>query len=288
MPFFKDHNLITPGLFKIFTAVIPVLFLCNCILPVAAPLPKGVRLQRDVTYTPPSWPSPLTADIFHRPGSPPAPAVLLVHGGSWKAGGARWPMNGIARKLAARGYVVVNVSYRGAPSDHYSAPVHDLREAIRWMRRHADEYGIDPRHIATYGFSAGGHLAAQVALRDHNPENVEAIVAASAPFDLTIDPNMAAVPEFLGTTEVKNLQLFREASPVNHVNRSSPPIFIYQGTSDDLVKPEHAIRMRAAYRRAGMDPQIHWMPGRSHVDGFLLPGKKVDQAIDFLDGIMKQ
>jgi acetyl esterase/lipase len=103
MPSVRNGNVIAPHVIKIFTAFIPVLFLCGCVLPVAAPLPNGVRLQRDVTYTPPSWPSPLTADIFHRPGSPPAPAVLLVHGGSWKAGGARWPMNGIARKLAGRG-----------------------------------------------------------------------------------------------------------------------------------------------------------------------------------------
>lgn len=264
-----------------------VALLCGCVLPVAAPLPKGVTQQRDVTYTPPSWPSPLSADIFYRPNSAPAPAVLLVHGGSWKADGARWSMNGIARKLAARGFVVVNVTYRGLPHDHYPAPVEDLREAIRWMRRHADEYGIDPKHIATYGFSAGGHLAAQVALLDHNPEDVEAIVAGSAPFDLSLYPGGDIVPKFLGGTRDKIPERFHEASPVNHVIRSSPPIFIYQGTADDLVQPEHAIRMQAAYRRVGMDPEIHWMQGRSHVDGFLLPGKRVDQAIDFLDGIMK-
>jgi acetyl esterase/lipase len=260
----------------------------GCLLPVASPLPEGVKRRNEVTYTPPSWPSPLQADVFYRPGSPPAPAVLLVHGGSWKEDGARWSMNGIARKLAARGFVVVNVSYRGLPHDRYPAPVEDLREAIRWMRRHADEYGIDPRHIATYGFSAGGHLAAQVALRDGNPENVEAIVAASAPFDLTLSKDGDPVPEFLGGTRDKLPERFREASPVNHVTRSSPPIFIYQGSADDVVIPEHAIRMQAAYRKVGKDEEIHWMQGRSHADGFLLPGKRVDEAVDFLDGVMKR
>lgn len=260
----------------------------SCTLPSAVPLPAGVKRQRDVTYTPASWPSPLLADVFYRPGGDPAPAVLLVHGGSWKADGARWSMNGIARKLARRGYVVVNVTYRGVPDDRYPAPLEDLREAIRWMRRNAGAYGIDPRHIATYGFSAGGHLAALVALKDGNPEKVEAIVAGSAPFDLTLYPGGDIVPKFLGGTQKEIPGLFREASPVNHVTRSSPPIFIYQGTDDDLVQPEHAVRMQAAYRKAGMNPEIHWMEGRSHVDGFLLSGTKVDEAIDFLDGIMKR
>lgn len=260
----------------------------SCTLPSAAPLPAGVRRQKDVTYTPASWPSPLRADVFYRPGAPPAPAVLLVHGGSWKADGARWSMNGIARKLAGRGYVVVNVTYRGVPGDLYPAPVEDLREAIRWMRRNAEVYGIDPRRIAIYGFSAGGHLAALVALKDGNPEKVDAIVAGSAPFDLTLYPGGDIVPKFLGGTQKQVPGLFRTASPVNHVTRSSPPIFIYQGTDDDLVQPEHAVRMQAAYRKVGQNPEIHWMKGRSHVDGFLFSGNKVDEAIDFLDGVMKR
>lgn len=269
-------------------AVSPVPLLCSCLLPVAAPLPEGVKRQKEVTYTPSSWPIPLAADIFYQPGAPLAPAVLLIHGGSWQEDGARWSMNGIARKLAARGFVVVNATYRGLPHDRYPAPVEDLREAIRWMRRHADEYGIDPRHIATYGFSAGGHLAALVALRDGNPEHVEVIVSASGPFDLTLSKDGDAVPGFLGGSKDKIPELYREASPVNHVTRSSPPIFIYQGTKDNVVIPEHAIRMQAAYRRVGRDTEIHWMQGRSHVDGFLSPGKRVDEAIDFLDGVMKR
>lgn len=287
MPENKRHRLLSRA-FGWLLAACSIPLYCSCVLPIATPLASGVKRQKSVTYTPTSWPTPLTADVFYRPKVKRAPAVLLIHGGSWKSNGARWSMNGIARKLAARGYVVVNVTYRGVPDYRYPAPVEDLREAIRWMRRNADAYGIDSRRIATYGFSAGGHLAAQVALQDGNPEKVEAIVAGSAPFDLMLYPGGDIVPKFLGGTRDKIPELFKEASPVNHVTRSSPPIFIYQGTDDDLVQPEHAIRMQAAYRRAGMNPDIHWMEGRSHVDGFLLPGGRVDEAIDFLDAIMKR
>lgn len=262
--------------------------LCGCVLPVTLPLPAEVTRLRNIVYTPPSCPSPLSADVFYRPGGKPSPAVLLVHGGGWKSNGPRWSMNGVARRLAARGYVVVNLSYRGVPEDRYPAPLEDLRTAIQWMRRNAVEYGIDPGHIATYGFSAGGHLAALVALRDDNPEKIKAVVCCNAPFDLTLDPHSDLVEEFLGTRLENNPSLFRDASPVNHVNGSSPPIFIYQGTDDDLVIPEHAIRMQAAYIRAGMNLEIRWMEGRSHVDGLLLSGGRVEEAIDFLDGILKR
>lgn len=263
-------------------------FLVACLPPVAAPLSPEVRRQKDSVYTPQSWPSPLKADVFYRPGNHRSPGILLVHGGSWQADGARWSMNGIARKLANRGYVVVNVTYRGLPSDRYPAPIEDLRRAIQWMRLNAGAFGIDQDRIGVYGFSAGGHLAAQVALAKGNPENVKAVVTASAPFDLTLYANGDVVPKFLGGSYAEIPEVFRDASPVNHVTRTSPPIFIYQGTDDDLVQPEHAIRMQAAYRRAGMNPDIHWMKGRSHVDGFLFPGNKVDEAIDFLDATLKR
>jgi len=274
------------GVLRLLAILGSLSFFAACAVPVAFPLPHEVKRQKDVRF---SMAAPsLLADVYYRPQASAAPAVLLVHGGSWQSNGPRWSMNGIARKLANRGYVVVNASYRGLPEDRYPVPVDDLREALRWMKANSGRYGISPDRIAVYGFSAGGHLAAMVALKDGNPERVKVIVTASAPLDLMLYPGGDIVPCFLGGTQKEIPEVFREASPVNHVTRSSPPIFIYHGTADDLVQPEHAVRMQAAYRRAGMNPEIHWMKGRSHVDGFLMPGTKVDEAIDFLDGILKQ
>ncbi|MDB6076824.1 MAG: alpha/beta hydrolase [Akkermansiaceae bacterium] len=257
-------------------------------LPTYHPLPHGVTRAAAIRYTPERWPAPQVADIYYRPGAAPAPAVLLIHGGSWKESqGARWTMDGIARHLARRGYVVVNAGYRGYPDYLYPAPVDDLREAIHWMRGNAATYGIDPNRIATYGFSAGAHLAAQVALRDGNPEQVRAIVCGSAPFDLTLYPGGDIVPAFLGGRIDKIPAKFREASPVNHVTRRSPPIFIYQGTRDTLVQPEHATRMQQAYARHGLATQVHWLPGSTHAGALIAPGHVVEDAIDFLDRNLK-
>jgi len=265
-------------------ALIPLLGACSP--PIALPLPSHVQRQKNVTYACQAS-TPLLADVYYRPQVAAAPAILLIHGGSWKGDGSKWMMNGIARKLAKRGYVVVNATYRGLPENRYPVPVDDLRQAIRWMKVNAKTYGIDPRRIATFGYSAGGHLATMVALADGNPEGVRAIVAGSAPFDLTLYPGGDIIPRFLGGTQKEIPQLFHEASPVNQVKRDSPPIFIYHGTADNLVQPEHAVRMQAAYRKAGMNTEIHWMKGRAHLGALLWPGTKVDEAIDFLDGILK-
>ena len=241
-------------------------------------------VDSDVVYTPKSWPKELKADVYHPPKGGLSPAVLLIHGGGWKEEDGRWQMKSIARKLARRGYVVMNVTYRGAPAFHYPAPVDDLREALGWMRRNAKTQGIDPHRIATFGYSAGGHLASMVGLEDHG---VKAIVAGGGPFDLTLYPGGDLVPAFLGGTQKEIPKRFREASPVNHVTHASPPIFIYHGSRDTLVPPEHARRMQAAYQRAGAKSEIHWLAGRSHITTFLFSGGTVSQAIDFLDRTVK-
>ncbi|WP_052574132.1 alpha/beta hydrolase [Haloferula sp. BvORR071] len=262
----------------------------SCTMPLVGPVPQGVARERDLRFSPSPWPAPLLADVYHPrdPLRPPAPAVLLIHGGSWKADDDRWTMTPIAKALAKRGYVVVNAGYRGTPGFRYPAPIDDLREAIHWMRRNATRYGIDPTRIAVFGYSAGGHLAAQVALRDGNPEKLRAIVTASAPFDLSLFPDSEDVDAFLGAKVPDIPARVHEASPLSHVTSASPPIFIYQGTADTTVPPEHARRMQAAYRRHGFDTQVFWLEGKGHIGAFLFPGTAMDAAIAFLDQHLKQ
>lgn len=254
---------------------------------VAIPV-TGARRERTV-YTPASWPEKLAADVYRpQPGLRPAPAVLLVHGGGMRGEGGRWEMNGIAAKLVKRGYVVMNVTYRSIPAYQYPAPVEDLRQALHWMRAHAGQYGIDPRRIATFGYSAGGYLGALVALQG-GPGNlrVRAIVAGGSPFDLRFYPGGDLIPTYLGGNQQEVPELYDEASPVNYVHRGGPPIFIYQGSTDPLVRPEHALRMQEVCQLAGERCEVHWLWGHGHVGAFLFSGPVVDQAIDFLDREMK-
>jgi len=259
-------------------------FVSGC---VAIPL-TGAKRER-VVYTPVSWPEKLVADVYRpQPSGRPAPAVLLVHGGGLRAEGGRWEMNGIAAKLVKRGYVVMNVTYRSIPGYQYPAPVEDLRQALTWLRGHAGEYGIDKKRIATFGYSAGGYLGALVALQGGAGDvRVRAIVAGGSPFDLRFYPGGDLIPTYLGGNQQEAPELYDEASPVNYVHRGGPPIFIYQGSTDPLVRPEHALRMQEICEAEGERCEVHWLWGHGHVGAFLYSGPVVDQAIDFLDREMK-
>lgn len=244
-------------------------------------LQSRYAITRDIVYTPATWPAPVLGDLYQPIGVKSAPAVLLVHGGGWTGSDGRWQMAPIAKRLAKRGYAVFNVTYRLAPRWIYPAPVDDLKQAVEWMRSHAQENGIDPRRIAAFGYSAGGYLAAMTGFDESL--KIRAIVAGGAPSDLSLYPGGDLVPQFLGGTRDKIPQRFREASPVNHITPDSPPVFIYHGGADKLVPLEHAWEFSAALEKKGVTHEVFWLPHRDHIPAFLMPGRSVDKAVEFLD-----
>ena len=109
----------------------------------------------------------LTAHIFRpdRAGvSVVRPAIVLFHGGGWAAGSPDWVYDD-AKRYAALGAVAFAAEYRLSDKDTLITPseaLEDARDIVRWMRDNSSRLGIDPHHIAAYGISAGGHLAASL------------------------------------------------------------------------------------------------------------------------------
>ncbi len=265
---------------------------CSAVSPNAAtPFAIATRFstKKDVIYTSPTWPQTLRADIYQPTGEGPWPGVLLIYGGNWNSDDHRWQMKLLARQLAARGFVVMNAAYRGTPEFRYPAPVEDLQEALRWFRAHAAEHRLNPNAVATYGFSAGGHLAAFLGTVDGAADvRVQAVVAASAPLDLTLFPGGEILPRFLGATFAENPELFRAASPITHVTSDDPPVFLYHGTDDKTVYPQHTRLFKAALDRAGVRNDVRWIEGRGHATTLLLGGDAQAAAIDFLDSALRR
>ncbi len=250
----------------------------------AVSVKDGYSVERDLIYTPAGWPEEIPGDLYRPRTSGPHPAVLLIHGGGWTGGDGRWQMEPIARQLAQRGYVVLNVTYRMAPKFHYPAPVEDMRQAVNWLRQHAAEERIDPDRIAAYGYSAGGYLAAMVAFKtDPVDSHIRAVVAGGTPSNLAFYPGGDLVPQFLGGTREEIPQVFHDASPVNYIGPDSPPTFVYNAVDDKLVPPEHAWAMIHALQDNGVPHKSYWIAGRGHIAAFLLPANSVNEAIDFLD-----
>lgn len=248
--------------------------------------PPGSRLRRvflreDVVFTPEGWPKPLKADLYVPSASGPAPAVLLIHGGGWNGKERRSDMSGIARSLARSGYFVMNTTYRLTPDWKFPAQTDDLEQALRFMRENHASLNIDASRIATFGYSAGGHLAALIGLDPGN--GVKAIVAGGAPADLSFWPDGRLTGLLLGGPLKGNEAIYRKASPVTHVRMASPPVFIYHGTADDLVPVEHPKALIKVLEEKGVPHETYWIKGRSHIMAHLFPAGAIREAIDFLD-----
>lgn len=253
------------------------------------PVVSSYTVQRDVVYTPQGWPEALKADVYLPSGAGAKPAVLLIHGGGWAAPDRREQMASIAERVAKRGYVVVNATYRFAPATIYPAPVADLREALKWMRANAVQYQIKPDQIAAMGYSAGGHLAAQLGVLDGPAEvRVQAVVDGAGPTDLRKYKGGKLVPQFLGGTQSQVPKQFAEASPVTHVSKDDPPVFLYHGTWDTLVPDDHSGDFKAALDAAGVHAEWFKIIGRGHITAFFMDGPAIEAALGFLDRTLRR
>jgi acetyl esterase/lipase len=121
------------------------------------PIPETVIHEANIVYS--NVGGKMEMDIVRprQASAEPRPAIVLVHGGGFRAGN-RQSYLPVAIRLAERGYVAATVSYRLAPRNQFPAPVHDVKAAVRFLRANAAKYGIDSEHIGAMGGSAGGHL----------------------------------------------------------------------------------------------------------------------------------
>ncbi|HEX4871724.1 MAG TPA: alpha/beta hydrolase [Nevskiaceae bacterium] len=256
--------------------------------PAPPPQRSAYAITRDVVVSPPGWPQTLYADVYRPEGSGPFPSVLLIHGGAWKRGD-RAQVEGLAERIAARGYLVVNTTYRLVPRWIFPAQLEDVQQALRWMRAEGPRYGVDPRRIGSFGYSAGGHLAALLGHIANDPEHgdpqtrVQAIVAGGTPADLRLYEGGYLVPNFIGGSREEKPEAYRLASPVAHIDPQDPPVFIYQATLDGYVPYEQATHYQAALAAAGIEHELFVIRGHGHISAFFFDGPAVEAALTFLD-----
>jgi acetyl esterase/lipase len=209
------------------------------------------------------------------------PAVIAIHGGSWTGGSPRLyridPENTVLR-LARSGFVVVAPEYRLARPGHPSWPevLDELREVVRWVRRHAPELEIDSDRIAALGQSAGGQLAALLATPPDHPgpdgvsDRVNAVIDFYGPSDLvrlvktrqlTRDPVQILLGE---PAKYDTRAPLREASPLDQIAPGSAPMLLLHGSDDAWVPPEQSARMADALEHAGVRHKLIVVAGARH------------------------
>jgi len=249
---------------------------------------SSYQIRRDQVFTPPGWPQALLADVYVPEGEGPFPAVLVIHGGGWESGD-RAQVKGLAERIARRGYVAVNTTYRLAPGAIFPAQLQDVQQAVLWMRAQAETYRIDPTRIGAFGYSAGAHLAALLGgIGEAGPLGqpgaaIKAVVAGGTPTDLSKWPAGKLVPQFIGGNRSQKPAEYRAASPVSYVNAGDPPVFLYHGGADALVPIDHAEDYQKLLAAADVPNELFVLRGRGHILAFLTDGPAVDAALTFLD-----
>jgi acetyl esterase/lipase len=228
------------------------------------PPPKGESIRRDLVYA--KRPTgDLHLDLYLPAGPGPHPVVMWIHGGGWKYGDKAWML--FMRKLTQQGFAIASVQYRLSGTAKYPAQIEDCEEAFRWLRIHAAGKGLDVRNIFVAGSSAGGHLAALVALEEGR-DKVRAAAVMYPATDLTAfgdnNTRKGYLPPLLGGTVNEKYALAQEGSPVNHVHHDSPPFLIFHGAKDELVPVAQSYELQRRLRAAGVECRLIVLPEEVH------------------------
>ncbi len=263
-------------------------------LPPARVTPTGVRVLAGVAYAGIPGIRPLELDLWLPPRSDaPVPVVLFLHGGGWRLGSRQSAdpalvgmRPGPFERVAQAGVAVASADYRLTGEATWPAQLHDAKAAVRWLRGRADEIGIDPRRVAAWGESAGGHLAELLAFTADDPSlegdvgvtgqrsDVAAVAAWYAPSDLAgfsddagTDPMDPASREalLLGAPVPTVPAAAAQASPITHVSAAAPPVLLLHGRADRLVPAAQSERLRAALDAADLDVELHQYDGADHM-----------------------
>ncbi|HYP09779.1 MAG TPA: alpha/beta hydrolase fold domain-containing protein [Bryobacteraceae bacterium] len=245
-----------------------------------AQAPDDVVHEKNIEYS--NVGARVAMDVL-RPKSPAStalPAVVLVHGGGFRAG-SRESYVPVAVKLAQRGYVAATVSYRLSPRHQFPAAVEDVKAAVRFLRANATRFGVDPEKIGAMGGSAGGHLVLFLGLTADVPEfegsgpnrdqssKVACVVNYYGPTDFTqsyaksVDA-AEVLPMFLGGDLKNNRRIHQMSSPLNWVTPRAAPTLSIHGTEDAYVAYEHSVWLTERLLAAGAPAELETISGAGH------------------------
>jgi acetyl esterase/lipase len=221
-------------------------------------------------------------DVYEprEPGSG-RPVLLQIHGGGWVIGNKEEQGLPLMTHLSARGWVCVAPNYPLSPKATWPEHLIAIKQALAWIRRNIADHGGDPSYVVVTGGSAGGHLAAMVALTANDPqyqpgfEDVDTSVRACVPFYGVYDlANLLETKagereynHFLAPTLFKSRDraIARAASPLSLVHADAPPFFVIHGRSDSLVNVAEARELVRRLRETS-DSVVAYaeLPGAQH------------------------
>lgn len=213
-----------------------------------------------------------------RPAVPNGAAVMVAPGGGYRHVVIDKEGYEIGRWLSARGFTVFVLFYR-LPAEGWKAgpnvSLSDAQRAMRIIRSRAGEYGIDPERVAAMGFSAGGHLCADLATRfgtsTYEPVDAADALAARPMIAALVYPviSMSAPVAHAGSRtmligEDAGPDVERRHSPHHNVPKNAPPCFLVHAEDDASVIIQNSLAFRAAARAKGIPVESHFFAHGGH------------------------
>ncbi len=243
-----------------------VVFVLLCSPPLYAHERGEVTPDRSVVYKTVGT-TKLKLHLFYPSDHKPSdrrPAIVFFFGGGWIGGSPRQFYPHCAY-LASRGMVALAADYRVKSRDHTTPKecVKDGKSAVRWIRQHAGELGIDPDKVAAGGGSAGGHVAAATGTTTGFEEKGESLTVSSRPAALVLfNPVVDNGPAGYGHDRVKDY--WREFSPLHNISVETPPTVVFLGTNDKLIPVETAKKYKSIMEKKGRRCDLHLYEGQPH------------------------
>ena len=268
---------------------------------------RSVKVERGVVYHREER-SRVRLDIYRpRDGVPEGerlPAVIQVHGGGWILGSRSEQGIPLLNHLAANGWIGFNVDYRLSPRATLPEHVIDVKRAIAWVRKHADELGVDPERVAITGGSAGGHLTALAALTANDPslqpgfEDADTSVMAAVPFYGLYDllDEAQRYPQYRDWLFAKVVlkkhvdeapDLYRSVSSTYRVTDAAPPFLIFHGDQDTLVPVDDARDFARRLEETSRNRVLYVeMPGAEHAFD-IFPSLRTARVVECIERFLR-
>ena len=240
------------------------------------PSPQPESIEGAVTHVYKSiGTTQLRLHIFDRSGASvrPRPAIVFFFGGGWTTGRVSQFVPQ-AEHLADRGMVAAVADYRviGRHKTTAFEAMTDAKSAIRWLRAHAGELGIDANRIAAGGGSAGGHIALSAAVFTAFDEAGENSKISSRPSALVLFNPVVDTTHDRPVFKERFAGRTRDASPIHHLPRGLPPIVILHGKADTTVPYADVERFCVEASKLGNRCELHGYEGAAH--GFFNPERE--------------
>jgi acetyl esterase/lipase len=226
----------------------------------------GFKPDKSIPFYQSEKGEPLKLDIFFPEKHTPADkrgCIVFFFGGGWTSGSTE-QFYGYSKYLSSRGLVAISAQYRTKGS-HGAIPkqcVEDGKRAIRYVREHAKELGVDPDKIIASGGSAGGHVAAACAMCpkiDATPDSTLSCVPNAM---VLFNPVYDNGPEGYGYKTV--IEYWKDISPFHNIRKGVPPAVVFFGSNDNCVPVATVKAFEKQMAEAGNACESHIYEGEAH------------------------